>query len=173
MPNHLIIRPKPGQPDKGFLTWSHQALPCALGRSGLGINKREGDGLTPRLCCRPLYGFYRSDREILPQSSLPFSPIHRSMGWCDDPNHPSYNRLIKKPFRASHEEMWRKDSLYDLVLVLDINISHRKRGVGSALFMHVARKGLKATEGCIALPKPSLKRLIQHMDRDTIIHIGT
>ena len=172
MPNHIIIRPKAGQRSKGFLIWDHLAIPCALGRGSIKSKKQEGDGATPIISCRPLYGFYRPDREAKPLSALPFLATRPDMGWCDAPTNANYNRLIKKPFSHSHEDMWRSDSLYDLVIVLDINISCRKRGAGSAIFMHVARDGFKPTEGCIALQKATFRRLIPFLDQHTLFHIG-
>ena len=167
----ITCRPKPANPSNGLLQIEKQIFPVSLGRSGLTSSKREGDGATPLLRTRPLYGFYRSDRENKPHSALPFLPIKKSMGWCDAPWHPNYNRLIKRPFKDSHEDMWRDDSLYDLVVVLDINMSTRRQGMGSALFMHVARPGYRPTEGCIALTKRDLRRLLTHIDRNTRIHI--
>ena len=31
----------------GWLTWGHNRARAALGRSGVALNKREGDGATP------------------------------------------------------------------------------------------------------------------------------
>ena len=171
----LLVRPKPGSnPDdhsRGLLQLGNLIFPVALGRNGMTSHKREGDGATPITLTRPLFGFYRADRESRPCSALPFIPIRDDMGWCDAPDHPSYNRLVNLPFAASHECLKRDDSLYDLVVVLDINITKRVRGQGSALFMHVAREGYKPTEGCIALRKQDLRLVLNHMRPDTSLQI--
>src|SRR3546814_4717158 len=73
------------------------------------------------------------------------------MLWCDQPDHASYNRLVRAPFCRSHEEMMRKDGLYDICLVLDWNITSRRRHRGSAIFFHIAREGYRPTEGCVAI----------------------
>ena len=52
---------------------------------------------------------------------LPVRAIRKADGWCDDPAHPDYNTLVRLPFAASHEEMWRADGLYDLVVELGYN----------------------------------------------------
>ena len=39
----------------------------------------------------------------------------------------------------------------------------RVRGRGSAIFMHVARPGYAPTEGCIALARPHLLRLLERL----------
>ena len=169
---HWTIKPRPDNQQKGVLCVGNKAVPCALGKRGLTAFKREGDGKTPIIKSRALFGFYRTDRENLPRCPLLFRPIRQDMVWCDDPDHPSYNRLARLPFGASCERMWRDDALYDLVVVLDINISQRKKHGGSALFMHVARNGHLPTEGCVALDKPDLRRLLTHLSHDTVISIA-
>jgi L,D-peptidoglycan transpeptidase YkuD (ErfK/YbiS/YcfS/YnhG family) len=47
--------------------------------------------------------------------------------------------------------------------VLDYNERPRMRGRGSAIFMHVANPGYAPTEGCIALARPHLLRLLQRI----------
>ena len=56
----------------------------------------------------------------------------------------NYNRLVKLPYAASHEELWRDDHLYDLVVVLGFNDDPVVPGKGSAIFLHLARAGLCA-----------------------------
>nr|WP_321455211.1 L,D-transpeptidase family protein [uncultured Cohaesibacter sp.] len=167
----ITIRKKPGCKSKGLLTFDNQLFPCALGRSGLGPTKLEGNGVTPIMTTHMLYGFYRPDREKRPLSDIPFYPMDRNMGWCDDAEHRNYNRLVRLPFEASHEGMWRNDALYDLVIVLDINIAPRAKNRGSALFMHVAREGLLQTEGCIGLEKRHLRHLLKRVSPQTEIKI--
>ena len=167
----IKITQKPGSTNHGYCVTGPYVFACALGKTGFTAFKREGDGATPVTQTKPLYGFYRPDREAKPSSALPFMPLSKSMAWCDATTHPSYNRLVKLPFGASHEILWRDDSLYDLLVVLDINISTRQKGRGSALFMHVAREGYKPTEGCIALAKPDLRLLLQSMSTNSHIRI--
>jgi L,D-peptidoglycan transpeptidase YkuD (ErfK/YbiS/YcfS/YnhG family) len=42
---------------------------------------------------------------------------------------------------------------------------------GSAVFLHVARPGLRPTAGCVALPAPVLRRLLSRVGPRTEIHI--
>lgn len=147
-------------------------VPCALGRSGVTSRKREGDGASPRATLRPLALYVRADRGLPPASALPVRRIRPSDGWCDDPRHRRYNQPVHLPFGASHERMWRDDSLYDLVVDLDWNRRPAVRSRGSAIFLHVARPGLLPTEGCIALPKPVLRRILARMGPGTRIVIG-
>lgn len=133
---------------------------CALGRSGRVSLKREGDGGTPRGRWRLLRVFYRPDRIARPMTALPCSALRARDAWCDAPRDRNYNRQVTAPYPASTERMWRDDALYDLVVVMDYNIWPRRRGFGSAIFMHVARAGLGATEGCIALRRRDLLALL-------------
>ena len=73
------------------------------------------------------------------------------MGWCDDKNSKFYNKLIKYPFYESSEKLYRRESIYDIIVVIDFNMTPIKKGKGSAIFIHLASKNYKPTLGCIAL----------------------
>jgi L,D-peptidoglycan transpeptidase YkuD (ErfK/YbiS/YcfS/YnhG family) len=153
------------------LTLGGLRLPCALGRSGRRALKREGDGATPigSFALREL--FYRPDRLPHPRTGLPVRVLRVEDGWCDDPSDRNYNRRVRHPYPASAERLWRADHLYDLILVMGYNDRPRLKGRGSAVFMHVAGPGLAATEGCVALRLPDLKRLIGRLRRGARVHI--
>jgi L,D-peptidoglycan transpeptidase YkuD (ErfK/YbiS/YcfS/YnhG family) len=94
---------------------------------------------------------------------LPVRAIRRHDGWCDASADRNYNRPVRLPYAASAERLWREDALYDVVVVLDYNKRPRVRGRGSAIFMHVARPGYAPTEGCIALARGHLLRLLERL----------
>ncbi|HZH28724.1 MAG TPA: L,D-transpeptidase family protein [Azospirillaceae bacterium] len=144
----------------GRLNWPGGTVRCALGRSGISHDKREGDGATPvgRFVLRRV--LYRPDRLAPPATRLPVAPIASDDGWCDDPADPNYNRPVKRPYPASHEEMWREDDLYDVVVVMGHNDDPVAPGMGSAVFMHVATADYGPTAGCVALALPDLLRLL-------------
>jgi len=128
-------------------------VPCAIGRGGMiaAADKREGDGASP-IGLWPIRRFvYRADRLSPPQTQLPLSVIGPEDGWCDAPNDRLYNQPVKLPYLTSAERMWREDSVYDLVGILGHNDAPPISGMGSAIFLHVARPGFTPTEGCIAL----------------------
>ena len=75
------------------------------------------------------------------------------MVWCNDLKSKKYNQLTFLPFNYNYEKLYRKDNIYDLILVLNYNMNPIKKNKGSAIFIHVARKNFKKTEGCIALKK--------------------
>ena len=135
----------------GHLSWAGHRLACALGRSGLRRHKVEGDGATPvgGFALRSVY--YRPDRLAAPVTRLPVVATQPHMGWCDDPSHADYNRPVRLPHPARCETLWRDDGVYDVVVVLGHNDDPPVPGLGSAIFLHVARPGLEPTEGCVAL----------------------
>jgi L,D-peptidoglycan transpeptidase YkuD (ErfK/YbiS/YcfS/YnhG family) len=169
----IVVRSLSARSPRGVLTYGSLAFPCVLGRSGRLSAKREGDGATPLGAFALRQAFYRPDRLMRPQTRLPMSPIRPFDGWCDAPEDRNYNRPVQHPYPASAENMWRKDGLYDLVVVMDYNERPRISGRGSAVFMHVAGAGLKPTEGCIALARPHLLRLLQAISPHTVVDVSS
>jgi L,D-peptidoglycan transpeptidase YkuD (ErfK/YbiS/YcfS/YnhG family) len=160
-----------GRPTQGWLAAGPLRVAVALGRSGLRADKREGDGATPRGRFRPLRVWWRSDRGPRPRTLLPVRRITPDDGWCEDPADRRYNRPVRLAAGSSGDRLWRADHLYDLVLELDHNVRPRVAGRGSAVFVHVARPGLRPTAGCVALPAPSLRRLLARIGCKTRIMV--
>lgn len=160
MAGDLIVRTRSRGATTGWLELGPMRLACALGRSGRRAGKREGDGASPvgHFQLRRLY--YRADRLRRPRSPLATVALRPSDGWCDAAADRNYNRHVRHPYPASAERLWRADHLYDLIVVLDHNERPRARGRGSAIFMHVASPGRRPTEGCIALDRRSLLRVL-------------
>jgi L,D-peptidoglycan transpeptidase YkuD (ErfK/YbiS/YcfS/YnhG family) len=148
---------------RGTLRLGGRGWPCALGHSGRRARKREGDGATPVGRWGVAGVLYRADRVRRPPTRLPLRPIRPSDGWCDDPADRNYNRKVRHPYPASAERLWRQDGVYDVVVVLTHNSRPRVRGLGSAVFMHVARSGYLPTEGCIALRREHLLALVRRL----------
>jgi L,D-peptidoglycan transpeptidase YkuD (ErfK/YbiS/YcfS/YnhG family) len=144
----------------GRLTCGNLVLRCALGRNGIRALKREGDGATPRGSFRLESAFYRRDKVARPGSALPLAATRPDDGWCDAANDRNYNRRVRHPYPASAEHLWRRDGLYDIVVVVAFNRRPRKAAAGSAIFMHVAERGLKPTEGCVALARNDLLKVM-------------
>lgn len=146
----------------GFLKHGGLRFRCALGKGGVKpeADKREGDGATPlgRYPLRQVY--YRADRLAVPEARLPIRPLTQQDGWCDDPAEPAYNRHVLLPYAASHEKLWREDHVYDVIVVLGHNDDPPVPGMGSAIFLHLARPDYSGTEGCVALALPDLLALL-------------
>jgi L,D-peptidoglycan transpeptidase YkuD (ErfK/YbiS/YcfS/YnhG family) len=67
--------------------------------------------------------------------------------------------------------MWREDRLYDCVVEIGWNRHPVVKGRGSAIFLHVARPGFAPTEGCVALRRADLLRLLPRLSKRTRIVI--
>ncbi len=152
-----------GEAARGLVRLGPRYWPCVLGKGSIAALKREGD------CATPLGRFdfrcvlYRADRIKRPRTALPLRVIKQEDGWCDAPADRNYNRPVVLPYGASAEEMWRKDGLYDLVIVLGHNDRPRIRGLGSAVFMHVWASDHGPTAGCIALAREDLLQLVSRL----------
>ena len=140
----------------GFLRLGDRRWRAAIGERGIVDHKEEGDRGTPRGVLALHRVMFRADRVAAPRCMVPIEPIARNDGWCDDPAHPDYNRMIRLPHPARHEDLWRADGLYDVIGVLGWNDAPPVRGRGSAVFLHVARPDYAPTAGCITLALPDL-----------------
>ena len=154
------------------LRWEGRTYRCALGRTGVRMDKREGDGATPagRFPLRRV--LYRPDRLSTPTTPLPVAPLMLEDGWCDDPADPQYNRLVRLPYAGRHEELWRVDALYDVIVVVGHNDAPVIAGMGSAIFMHVASADYRPTQGCVALARQDLLDILAGAGPDTALEIA-
>jgi L,D-peptidoglycan transpeptidase YkuD (ErfK/YbiS/YcfS/YnhG family) len=103
---------------------------------------------------------------------LPVAPLAPADGWCDDPADPQYNRPVQLPYAARHEELWRADALYDVVVIIGHNDAPVVAGLGSAIFMHLASEDYRPTEGCVALARQDLLDVLAGVGSDTVLEIG-
>lgn len=166
------VRSRPGDRRRGVLKLGRMTFPCALGRSGIRrAGKREGDGATPAGDLPVLSVLYRADRIQRPVTDLPVAAIAADDGWCDDPADRRYNRPVKVPYPASHERMARVDHLYDIVVVLDWNLTRRRAGRGSAIFFHLARPGFTPTEGCVAVTLPAMRAVLARLRPRAVMRV--
>jgi L,D-peptidoglycan transpeptidase YkuD (ErfK/YbiS/YcfS/YnhG family) len=171
MPNlplaFLLVTRRAGYRSRGVVIAAGRAIPCALGRAGIRGLKREGDGATPAGRFRLGQVWWRADRGPAPGGMLPRRRIRPDDGWCDASGDPRYNRPVRLPCRVSHEEMWRTDRLYDLLVEICCNVRPRIAGRGSAIFLHAARPGFLPTAGCVALAPAELRRLLARLGPKT------
>ena len=143
-----------------------------LRKSGNRQKKIEGDNITPKGNFRIVKVYYRKDRIKKIHTKFELIKIKKNMGWCSDPNSKNYNQQIKLPTRFKHEKLYRKDSLYDIILFINYNINPIVKNKGSAIFIHIAKKNYKPTAGCIALKKMDLIKLLEIIKRNTRIYIN-
>lgn len=171
LPPPLLVRPSARNKSRAIVQLGHLTFQAAIGRNGRTILKREGDGKTPIASMTLLYGFHRGDRMSALNTSLPMHRTRKNMLWCDAPSNPNYNRPVKTPFKASHEEMLRQDGLYDVCLVLDWNVRSRRRNLGSAIFMHMIRPGYEPTAGCIAVHPRDMRRILPFLSKGSTLKV--
>jgi L,D-peptidoglycan transpeptidase YkuD (ErfK/YbiS/YcfS/YnhG family) len=167
----LFVRSRSASAMRGALQIGQISMPCALGRTGCSTRKREGDGATPRGIWHVREAFYRADRIPRPATPLRLRAIKRDDGWCDAARDANYNRQITHPYGASAERLWREDGLYDIIVVLGYNDGPRIKGLGSAIFLHCARPGFTPTQGCVAVARADLIRLLPWLTTKTSIVI--
>lgn len=133
-----------------------------LGKGGViaATAKREADGATPIGVWPIRRVFYRPDREAAPLTALPVHALSADDGWCDAPEDGAYNKLVKRPYPARSEALWRDDHAYDLILELGYNDDPVTPGAGSAIFLHLAQPDWRATEGCVAVSRESMLAIL-------------
>ena len=156
----------------GYLKYNDIKFKCALGKSGIGKKRIEGDNITPKGTFKIIKIYYRKDRIKKINSVFKIIEIKKDMGWCDDPESKKYNQLIKLPSKYRHEKLFRNDRIYDLMIVLNYNMSPVIKNKGSAIFIHIAKNNYNKTKGCIALKKKDLIEIISKIKRDTKIIIN-
>ena len=95
------------------------------------------------------------------------------MGWCDDPNSKQYNQLVKLPSSFTVMKNFIKENIYDIVLVLNYNMNPTKKNKGSAIFIHIAKRNYKKTEGCVAIKKIQLLKLLKFLKAEQQLRSAT
>ena len=146
---------------------------CSIGKKGVCNKKVEGDLTTPKGLFNLGNIYYRSDRVQKPFSKLKSISIKKNMGWCDDPNSKSYNKLIKikKNLKISHEKLCRKDHKYDFFILIKYNYKNPIKFKGSAIFLHLTKNYLP-TKGCVALCEKDFLILAKLINKKTKIKIN-
>jgi len=156
----------------GYLKYKNFKYRCALGKAGVNKKIKEGDNVTPKGIFKITKIYYRADKIKVIKTNIKKIRITKNMGWCDDPASQFYNRQIKLPSKFSHEKLYRNDDLYDLVAILNYNTDPVIKNKGSAIFMHIAKSSYKKTEGCIALKKDDLIKILMQIKKNTKISVS-
>ena len=161
---HILI-------NKKYLTYNQYKVKCAVGKRGVNLKKKEGDFITPIGLYKIKYILYRKDRIKKIPSKLRKITIKRNMGWCDDPKSKQYNKLVNLPFSYSCEQLFKKENIYDIILVLNYNMNPVKKDKGSDIFVHVAKKNYEKTRGCVAVKKLDLLKILKKIKVKTKVKI--
>ncbi len=154
-----------------YLIYGDYKVKCAVGKRGIAKKRKEGDLITPKGVYKIKYLLYRNDRVKKFNTNFKMKKISRLLGWCDDSKSRNYNKLITYPFKYRSEKLFRRDNIYDLILVLNYNMNPIVKDKGSAIFIHVAKRNLSPTKGCVALKKKDLIKLVEKIKKNTKIKI--
>ncbi len=154
----------------GELNYRNKKYQCALGKNGISNTKKEGDGCTPAGIFSLGSLYIRSDRIKQIKCNLNVIPIKKNMYWSDHPSSKYYNQLINFKDKSC-ESLYKKDNIYDLLIVVNYNLNPIIKGKGSAIFVHIEKNNYSPTEGCIALKKNCLINLLGELSPDEKIKI--
>ena len=156
---------------KQSLLYKGYKLKCSIGKSGITSSKKEGDLATPKGLFKlgPLY--YRKDRVKHFQCKIKKKIIKKNMGWCDDIKSKKYNKQIYFPFKYGAEKLYRKNKIYDIFVNIRYNQKPTIKGKGSAIFLHLANKKYKPTNGCVSISKKDFIKIIPLINSETKILI--
>ena len=143
---------------------------CSVGKNGLSSKKREGDKTTPKGVFSLGKLYYRADREKKPLTQIPTKIIKKNMVWCDNPNNKYYNKETTINTNTKYEKLFRSNSSYNYLIVVNYNIKKIVPFKGSAIFIHLT-EDYKKTAVCVALKKKDFLILIKLIDRNTKIKI--
>jgi len=144
-----------------------------VGVNGLSAHHREGDGTTPlgTFAIAPtVYGL-----DPAPPLHLRYHRLRCGDWWDEDPTSPTYNRFrhlacgATPPFHGASEALWRATLAYRLLAVVEYNTAPAVPGRGSGIFLHVDRG--EATNGCISLPEPELRAILERLRPGATIRI--
>ena len=161
---HILIKNK-------ILTYKDYKVKCAIGKRGISIKKKEGDLVTPKGVFKIKSILYRKDRVKNLKTRLNKIIINKNMAWCDESKSRKYNKLVKIPFKDSFEKLYKVNNTYDIVLVLDYNMNPVRKNMGSAIFIHIAKKNYTSTKGCVAIRKIELKKIVSQINKRTKVKI--
>lgn len=163
----IIVQPSSETDTTATLICGAARYKCTLGRSGVTIDKTEGDGKTP-IGTYPLRQvFYRADRVEKPQTELDVFELTAQTGWCEDPACAAYNTQVVLPHAGQTDSMTRDDHLYDIVIVVGYNDAPPVAGKGSAIFVHLRRDDFSPTVGCVGLAWAELQEVLKNLDKSS------
>ena len=149
----------------GIWKSAFEPFSAVVGRNGFALpgEKKEGDGKTPS-GIYPLKMTFGYDASI--KTKMPYRQASANDIWVDDANADDYNRWVKKgKTRAkSYEKMRRDDNLYKYGIVIEYNTNPVVKGYGSAIFFHVWGGENITTEGCVAVSKENIIKILEWLN---------
>ena len=145
---------------------------CAIGKRGISNYKIEGDLKTPKGSFKLECVYFRKDRINNIKTVLKKRIIKRNMGWCNDSRSTKYNQLVTLPTKFSAENLYMKRNIYNIIVVISYNRKKIQKNKGSAIFLHLADKKLSPTEGCVAVKKLTMLKILKLVNKNSKIIIN-
>ncbi len=170
MKNNILIKQNKSKCSADF-SFNNIRGKCLVGFSGVGKKQVEGDGFTPIGTYELLEVFYRKDKVNTIYSVKKCNQITRKSGWSIDPDDKRYNKFVSLPYEMLHEEMFRMDRAYDVIITTSFNSFPTKANRGSAIFIHCIDLA-KYTQGCVAMPKNTLLKIVTLLKKNSKIIIS-
>ena len=165
-----IIIKKSSKKSVAYLYIKDFRFECLVGKNGIGNKRREGDFLTPIGIFKIIKIFYRNDKIGKVKTRIKSEIISKKHLWNTNSKSKGYNNICTMPSRNGYEQLFRKDDLYDLVLVLNYNIKPSIKFKGSAIFIHCSGNN-NFTEGCISLKRVDLLKILKFLSPYTLVKI--
>lgn len=142
-----------------------------IGKNGVTKDKKEGDGKTP-LGSFKLGRILGTHTKINNKNSLEYQEITENMYWIDDSKSKYYNQLVdiskvEKDWNSA-EHLIDYPIQYEYLIEIRTN-PNNNQGKGSAIFLHCSNN--KATEGCVAVTKDTMEKILENIDKNTKIDI--
>ena len=156
--------------NKDTLKLDDHILTCTIGKNGISSRKKEGDKCTPRGVFSFGKLYYRADRVKKPKTKISTRIIKKDMGWCNDITSKFYNKEIKVNKKIKHEKLFRKDNLYNFLVIINYNTQNIEVGIGSAIFLHLTNN-YKKTAGCVAIREKDFLIILKLINKKSKIII--
>ncbi len=140
-------------------------MPAVLGRNGISLHKREGDGKSPA-------GIFRMGRAFGSRARpdgvrLPYTRTTQYDYWVDAVDSPDYNHW--ETWFGDADERWAsferlRIPAYEYAAVIRYNMDPVRKGLGSAIFFHIWPGPDGHTAGCTAVSKQNVLRVLRWLD---------
>ncbi len=173
-PSSFVVTIHALERDNGIWHLAFPPFTGSIGERGFAAidDKREGDGKSPSGIF-PLgiaFGY-----DPLVETKMSYRQVTDEDFWVDDVNSEDYNKWVKgEPKAASWEKMKRDDDQYKYGVVIEYNTNPIIRGKGSAIFLHVWKRG-ESTVGCVSMPEEMVLKILGWLDpaKRPLIIMGT
>lgn len=144
-----------------------------IGKNGMTVDKKEGDGKTPKGIYELGLAFGMHDKkQISIDNSIKYMKINENLYWVDDVNSIYYNQLVdsRKVIKdwKSAEHLIEYPKQYEYAIEIRTNIENVP-GKGSAIFLHCSND--KPTAGCVAIDRENMIELFKMLKRGAVIII--